>query len=126
MRLVPRLLTFARSGEPRSGAPSRCPGQRPRQGDRAVLWMYLGATFVLRQRESQSRPQRRAQSLPGGTIMIIHQYVSKAVMDDARRAGERNRLLLEARRARVARRKPVVPAAPPRRLARLLLRRAPA
>lgn len=27
----PRLLTFARSGEPRSGAPSRCPGQRPRK-----------------------------------------------------------------------------------------------
>jgi hypothetical protein len=36
--------------------------------------------------------------------MIIHQYVSKAVQDDAQLAGERNRLLLEARRARVARR----------------------
>jgi hypothetical protein len=63
--------------------------------------------------------------------MIIHQYVSKAVQDDAPRAGERNRLLLEARRARAARRKPVVSAAPTRRLARLrlarlLLRRAPA
>jgi hypothetical protein len=58
--------------------------------------------------------------------MIIHQYVAKAVMDDAPRAGERNRLLLEARRARVARRKPVVSAAPARRLARLLLRRVPA
>lgn len=91
-----------------------------------MLRMYLGATFVLRQRESQSRPQRQAQSLPGGTIMIIHQYVSKAVQDDAPRAGERNRLLLEARRARVARRKPVVAAAPARRVARLLLRRAPA
>ena len=53
--------------------------------------------------------------------MVIHQYVSKAVQDDAQRAGERNRLLLEARRARVARRKPVVSAAPARRLARLLL-----
>jgi hypothetical protein len=96
-------------------------------GDRAVLRMYPGATFVLRQRESQSRPQRQAQSLPGGTTMTIHQYVSKAVQDDAQRAGERNRLLLEARRARVARRKPVVSAAPARRLARLLLlRRAPA
>ena len=58
--------------------------------------------------------------------MIIHQYVSKAVQDDAQLAGERNRLLLEARRARVARRKRMVPAAPMRRMARLLLRRAPA
>jgi hypothetical protein len=33
--------------------------------------------------------------------MIIHQYVSKAVQDDAQLAGERNRLLLEARRARM-------------------------
>jgi hypothetical protein len=58
--------------------------------------------------------------------MIIHQYVSKAVQDDAQLAGERNRLLLEARRARMARRERVVSAAPARRLARLLLRRAPA
>jgi hypothetical protein len=58
--------------------------------------------------------------------MIIHQYVSKAVRDDAQLAGERNRLLLEARRARVARRERMVPAAPMRRMARLLLRRAPA
>jgi hypothetical protein len=34
----------------------------------------------------------------GGKAMIIHQYVSKAVQDDAQLAGERNRLLLEARR----------------------------
>jgi len=58
--------------------------------------------------------------------MIIHQYVAKAVQDDAQRAGERNRLLLEARRARMPRPKRVVSAAPARRLARLLLRRAPA
>jgi hypothetical protein len=60
--------------------------------------------------------------------MVIHQYVSKAVQDDAPRAGERNRLLLEARRARMPRPKRVVSAAPAgRRLARLLLlRRAPA
>ena len=58
--------------------------------------------------------------------MIIHQHVSKAVQDDAQRAGERNRLLLEARRARMPRPKRVVSAAPARRLARLLLRRAPA
>jgi len=61
----------------------------------------------------------------GGTTMII-EYVSKAVQDEAQLAGKRNRLVLEARRARVARRKPVVSAAPTRRLARLLLRRAPA
>jgi hypothetical protein len=58
--------------------------------------------------------------------MIIHQHVSKAVQDDAHRAGERNRLLLEARRARMPRPKRVASAAPARRLARLLLRRAPA
>lgn len=59
--------------------------------------------------------------------MIIHQYVAKAVQDDAPLAGERNRLLLEARRVRRAHRERVVPAAPVRRrIARLLLRRAPA
>jgi hypothetical protein len=58
--------------------------------------------------------------------MIIHQYVSKAVQDDAPRAGDRNRQLLEARRARMPRPKRVVSAAPAVRLARLLLRRAPA
>ena len=58
--------------------------------------------------------------------MIIHQYVSKAVQDDAQLAGERNRLLLEARRARVARRERVVSTAPVRRMGRLLLRRAAA
>jgi hypothetical protein len=56
----------------------------------------------------------------------IHQYVSKAVQDDAQRAGERDRLLLEARRARVARRPRAAPAVPVRRLARLLFRRATA
>jgi hypothetical protein len=47
-------------------------------------------------------------------------------LDDAQRTGERNRLLLEARRARMPRPKRVVSAAPAARLARLLLRRAPA
>jgi len=47
--------------------------------------------------------------------MIIHQYGSKAVQDDGQLAGERNRLLLEARRVRVARRERVVPAAAPGR-----------
>jgi hypothetical protein len=46
--------------------------------------------------------------------MIIYDLM-KAVQDDARRAGERHRLLLEARRARRARRQRLVPAAPARR-----------
>ena len=58
--------------------------------------------------------------------MVIHQYVSKAVQDDAQRAGDRDRLLLETRRARMAGRERVVPATRVRRMARLLLRRAPA
>jgi hypothetical protein len=47
--------------------------------------------------------------------MSIHEYLMKAVQDDARRAGERDRLLREARRARRARRQRLVPAAPARR-----------
>jgi hypothetical protein len=47
--------------------------------------------------------------------MTIYGYLMKAVQDDARRAGERDRLLLEARRARGARRQRLVPAAPARR-----------
>ena len=47
--------------------------------------------------------------------MINYEYLVKAAQDDARRAGERGRLLLEARRARRARRRGVVPAAPARR-----------
>jgi hypothetical protein len=58
--------------------------------------------------------------------MIIHQYVSKAVQDDAQRAGERDRMLLETQRVQMASRERVVPAARVRRMARLLLRRAPA
>jgi len=47
--------------------------------------------------------------------MTIYEYLMKAGQDDVRRAGERDRLLLEARRARRARRQRPVPAAPPRR-----------
>lgn len=47
--------------------------------------------------------------------MTIHEYLAKAIQDDARRAGERDRLLREARRARRARRQRLVPAAPARR-----------
>jgi hypothetical protein len=38
--------------------------------------------------------------------MTIHEYLMKAIQDDARQAGERDRLLREARRARRARRRP--------------------
>jgi hypothetical protein len=55
--------------------------------------------------------------------MTVHEGLRKAVKDDARRAGERDRLFLEARRARVARRPHAGPAAPVRRLARALVRR---
>ena len=37
--------------------------------------------------------------------MTIYGYLMKAVQDDARRAGERDRLVLEARRARRSRRR---------------------
>jgi hypothetical protein len=64
--------------------------------------------------------------------MSIHEYLMKAVQDDAVRAGERDRKILEARRARMAgRHRPepaapvaIAPAAPVRRLARLMFRRA--
>jgi len=38
--------------------------------------------------------------------MTIHEYLMKAFQDDARQAGERDRLLREARQARRARRQP--------------------
>ena len=57
--------------------------------------------------------------------MTIHQYLMKACQDDAQRAGERDCLLLEARRARAARGQRPDPAAPPKRLAQLLFRRMP-
>jgi hypothetical protein len=57
--------------------------------------------------------------------MTFHAYLSKAVQDDAQLAAERERLLLVARRARRDRRDRVRSASV-RRLARLLLRRAPA
>jgi hypothetical protein len=58
--------------------------------------------------------------------MSIHHGLMKAVKDDAQRAGERDRLLLEARRAGLARYLPAGAAAPVRRLTRLLFRRATA
>jgi hypothetical protein len=56
--------------------------------------------------------------------MSIRQGLMKACQDDARRAGERGRLLLEARRANLTRRGRVGPIAPGRRMAALLLHRA--
>ena len=47
--------------------------------------------------------------------MTIYEYLMKAVQDDTRRAGERDRLFREARRARRARRQRLVPDAPARR-----------
>ena len=58
--------------------------------------------------------------------MTTHLDLMKAVRDDARRAGERDRLLLEARRACTARRERPDPAALGKRVARLLFRRATA
>jgi hypothetical protein len=58
--------------------------------------------------------------------MTFHEYLAKARQHDAQRAGERDRLLQEARHARTARRHRTGPAVPARRLTRLLFRRAPA
>jgi hypothetical protein len=46
--------------------------------------------------------------------MTIHEYLVKAIQVNARRSGERDRLLLEARRTRRARRQRLVPDAPAR------------
>jgi hypothetical protein len=56
--------------------------------------------------------------------MTFHEYLAKARQHDAQRAGERDRLLQQARQARTARRYRTGPAARARRLARLILRRA--
>ena len=90
-----------------------------------MLPMYHGATLAPLHGDNQPGPQWPGNRY-GGRVMIIHQYVSKAVQDDAQRSGERDRLLLETRRVQMARRERVVPAARVRRMARLLLRRAPA
>jgi len=58
--------------------------------------------------------------------MTFHEYLSKTVQRDAQLTAERDRLILVARQAGVARRTRARPAAPMWRLARLLLRRAPA
>jgi hypothetical protein len=59
--------------------------------------------------------------------MTIREYLVQARKDDARRAGEQDRLLLEARRASAMRRLRSNPAVVPvKRLVRLVLRRSAA
>ncbi len=58
--------------------------------------------------------------------MTFHEYLSKAVQNDAQLAAQRDRLLLVARRAHRNRHTRVRSTDSVRRLARLLLRRAPA
>ena len=57
--------------------------------------------------------------------MTFHEYLAKARQHDARRAGERDCLLQQARQTCTARRHRTGPAARARRLARLIFRRAP-
>ena len=76
-------------------------------------------------RANAGRQGRRAV-VAGGQAMTYHEYLSKAVQHDAQQAGERDRLLRGARRARMTRPGRVRTAAPVRRLARLLFRRVPA
>jgi hypothetical protein len=57
--------------------------------------------------------------------MTIHEYLVQARKDDAWRAGEQDRLLLEVRRASAMRLR-ASPVAPVKRLVLLVLRRAPA
>ena len=56
--------------------------------------------------------------------MSLHEYLMRTYEEDVRRAGELDRELLAARRSRLASLPCAVPAAGPRRLARLRFRRA--
>jgi hypothetical protein len=58
--------------------------------------------------------------------MTFHEYLSRAVQNDAQLAAQRERLLLVARRADGARPMRASPATSVGRLARLLRRRVPA
>jgi hypothetical protein len=75
---------------------------RPRKPNRAPV---LPAHAAIADRATQKEEP----------TMTNYEYLMKAVQDEARRAGERDRLLREARRARRARRQRLVPAAPARR-----------
>jgi len=86
--------------------------------------MYLGDSLgALPRGEPKPAAKAGGRCCPRGRAMTFHEYLSKAVQDDAQLAAERDRLLLVARRARRERGSPAVPV---RRLARLLFRRAPA
>jgi hypothetical protein len=56
--------------------------------------------------------------------MTFHYYLAKARQHDAQQAGERDRLILEARRNRTPCSHPASAATRARRLARLIFRRA--
>jgi hypothetical protein len=58
--------------------------------------------------------------------MTFHEYLAEARQHDAQRAGQRGRLIQQARQNRIARRHHAGPAARALRLGRLILRRVPA
>ena len=91
-----------------------------------LLRMYLRGAFLLRNVRAKAGHNGRRAVVAGGQAMTFHEYLSKAVQHDAQQAGERDRLLRVARRAHTTRPGCVRPAAPVRRLARLLSRRVPA
>jgi hypothetical protein len=92
----------------------------PRADDPAVLRRISEQlSSSVNVRAKAGRPQGRRIGA-GGRAMTIHGYVSKAVQDDVQLAGPRSRLILEAWQARMARRDGVVPAAPVRRVVRVL------
>jgi hypothetical protein len=70
-----------------------------------------GVAIVTTAAVSRSTIQKEEQTM----TIYRYQCLVKAIQDDALRAGERERLLLEARRARRARRQRLAPAVPARR-----------
>jgi hypothetical protein len=80
----------------------------PERSERRIVPRQLGTTLPAAA-ISDNTNQEEEQT------MTIYEDLMKAVRDDARRAGERDRLLLEARRGRKARRQRLVPAALARR-----------
>jgi hypothetical protein len=82
------------------------------------------ATVIIRRAQVWSTQPVTVTAAAREQTMTIHEYLMQACQDDARRAGERDRLLLEARRASLARRGRAGPIAPVKRLAALILHRA--
>src|SRR5690349_16358883 len=117
--------TAHRAALPARMSRAREPGRRricPCLAAVICIWMQHSFSYNVRAHADRTGGGSRCR----GQTMTFHEYLSKAVQDDAQLAGERDRLALVARQARTARRKRERPAAPVRRLARLLLRRAPA